>query len=227
LLVAGDELLHDGPARDGRVRDSLGPQLPGWLGRLRVDTVSVQRVPDTLADHVEALSQAKTDLVVTTGGTAAGRVDFVHQALQQGGFELVVDSVAVRPGHPMLLARSPVSGSAPSGWARGLPGNPQSAVVALLSLGQPLLARLSNQPMPTIQHRVLAADAAAPPTETRLVLCRATGDGADTSVRPVQHLGSGMLRGLAWPGLAAASGFAVVSPGGQPAGATVGWLALP
>ena len=31
VLVLGDELLRDGVPRDGRVRDSLGPLLPGWL----------------------------------------------------------------------------------------------------------------------------------------------------------------------------------------------------
>ena len=34
MLVFGDELLTAGTPGDGRVRDSLGPQVPGWLNRL-------------------------------------------------------------------------------------------------------------------------------------------------------------------------------------------------
>ncbi len=211
VLIFGDELLQEGPARGGRVRDSLGPQLPGWLARLGVETVALRHVPDTLDAHVRAVEQAEGDIVVTTGGTAAGPVDHLHRALAQVGASLVVDSVAVRPGHPMLLARWPHR------WLIGLPGNPQSAVVALLSLGAPLVAGLTRRPPPSLGTCVLAEDVPAPATETRLVLARLQ----DGRARPVAHLGSGMLRGLA-----DADGFAVVSPGGQPAGTTARWLPL-
>jgi molybdopterin molybdotransferase len=212
VLVLGDELLLHGPARDGRVRDSLGPQLPGWLRRLGVVTLDVRHVEDTLEAHVAALESATTDLVVTTGGTAAGPVDHVHDALSATGADLVVDAVAVRPGHPMLLA------ARPDRWVLGLPGNPQSAVVALLSLGAPLVAGLTGRPLPPLSGVTLAADVAAPPAETRLALARLV----DGQAHPVTHLGSGMLRGLA-----EADGFAVVAPGGQPAGTTARWLPLP
>ena len=213
LLVFGDELLTSGPAGDGRVRDSLGPQVPGWSSRLGMATSDVVRVPDTLQAHVEAIDAATTPVVLTTGGTAAGPVDHLHAALARLGAELLVDTVAVRPGHPMVLARRGEQ------WVVGLPGNPQSAVVALLSLGAPLVAGLLGQPVPPLRYCVLGEDVVAPPTETRLVL--ATRDDQGTA-HPVSRLGSGMLRGLA-----AAHGFAVIDPGGQPAGATARWLPLP
>src|SRR5262245_1548960 len=34
IVVFGDELLTDGSPGQGRVRDALGPQIPGWLRRL-------------------------------------------------------------------------------------------------------------------------------------------------------------------------------------------------
>jgi molybdopterin molybdotransferase len=212
VLVFGDELLASGPSRDGRVRDSLGPQLPGWLARLGVATLAVRRVADTLEDHVAALEQAEGDLVVTTGGTAAGPVDHLHAALERTGADLVVDSVAVRPGHPMLLARWD------GRWLLGLPGNPQSAVVALLSLGGPLVAALTHRGLPPLPPCRLAEDVTAPARETRLVASRLEPHGA----RPVVHLGSGMLRGLAQ-----ADGFAVVAAGGQRADSSARWLPLP
>ncbi len=214
VLILGDELLDSGSPRDGRVRDSLGPQIPGWLERMGVITSSLTHVEDTLSAHVDALAAVgDADLVVTTGGTAAGPVDHLHSAIAAVGGQLVVDSVAVRPGHPMLLARL-----GECQWLLGLPGNPQSAVVALLSLGGPLLARLFGQSFVALDDVVLAENVTAPSRETRLVLSTLYSGVAT----PTAHLGSAMLRGLA-----ASDGFAVVPPGGSAAGDTVGWLPLP
>jgi len=214
VLVLGDELLESGFSRDGRVRDSLGPQIPGWLTRLGVRSRAVTRVEDTLAAHVSSLEGVEEcQLIVTTGGTAGGPVDYLHDAIDAVGGRLVVDSVAVRPGHPMLLAQL-----GEHRWLLGLPGNPQSAIVALLSLGVPLLAALNGRAFPELPRTSLGEDASAPPGETRLLLCAQLGD----VVMPTSHLGSAMLRGLA-----VSDGFAVIPPGGAPRGTSVRWLPLP
>ena len=214
LLLLGDELLDSGIPAVGQVRDSLGPQLPGWLNRLgaRVDTVV--RVPDTVPDLIAALQAATgVDLIITTGGTAAGPVDCLHSALSGVGAQLLVDSVAVRPGHPMVLADL---GGTP---VLGLPGNPQSAVVGLMSLGVPVLRSLLGLPDPEPQHRSPELqDLSAPLRENRLVL----GNAPERRFTAADHLGSAMLRGLA-----ASTGFAVLPPGGASAGETVEWLPLP
>lgn len=213
VLLLGDELLDVGIPGIGQVRDSLGPQLPGWCERLGASVVRVTRVPDTVADLVAALRDAADcDVIMTTGGTAAGPVDCLHAALAEVGADLVVDSVAVRPGHPMLLA---VWGTTP---VVGLPGNPQSAIVALLTLGEPVLRGLQDRPDPSLRVVTVTDDLAAPPAEHRLVLGTVSG-GRFTAA---SHLGSAMLRGLA-----AADGFAVVPPGGAAATAEVPWLPLP
>ncbi|HEV8175558.1 MAG TPA: molybdopterin molybdotransferase MoeA, partial [Actinoplanes sp.] len=135
LLVFGDELLTSGMPGAGRVRDSLGPQMPGWLRRCgaAVDPDAIAGpVPDTLAAHVHAIRQALdgADVVCTTGGTMHGPVDHLHPALAALGAEYIVNTVAVRPGYPMLLARIPGADGRPR-FLAGLPGNPQSAVIAL------------------------------------------------------------------------------------------------
>jgi molybdopterin molybdotransferase len=214
VLIFGDELLDAGLSREGRVRDSLGPQLPAWLERLGVQSMGVVRVEDTLNAHVDALNESEgVDIVVTTGGTAAGPVDHLHGATDATDAELIVDSVAVRPGHPMLMGRW---GS--SRWLLGLPGNPQSAVIALLSLGAPLVAALQGRALPELGSVRLSTDVTAPQRETRLALARLDG----TVATPVAYLGSAMLRGLA-----AADGLAVIPAGGATAGDDVRWLALP
>lgn len=213
LLLLGDELLERGVPGVGQVRDSLGPQLPGWIERMGATVRGVTRVPDTVEALVAALrGVTDADVIVTTGGTAAGPVDCLHAALGEVGASLLVDSVAVRPGHPMMLASwqgTPVL---------GLPGNPQSAVVSLVTLGAPLLRGLLGRPEPRSTEIVLDSGLAAPKQENRLVL----GTVADGRFTATSHLGSAMLRGLA-----AAEGFAVLPHGGAAAGTAVRWLPLP
>ena len=89
--------------------------------------------------------------MITTGGTAAGPVDHVHPVLRKVGAELLVDGVAVRPGHPMLLARL-----ASGRHLVGLPGNPLAAVSGLLTLAEPLLRALAGRGAPDAVSRAAA-----------------------------------------------------------------------
>lgn len=217
LVLFGDELTSSGLPGSGMVRDSLGPQIPSWVRRMGARVVSVDRGADTLQAHIAAIRRAASDadLVLTTGGTAAGPVDHLHQAIAACKGEMVVDSVAVRPGHPMLAAA--LDGG--DAWLVGLPGNPQSAIVTLMTLAAPLIAGLSGRvPVHGLPQVVSAESITAPAHEDRLVL--GTLDGG--FFHPGSHLGSGMLRGLA-----AATGFAVLPPGGVGPGDPVRWLRLP
>jgi molybdopterin molybdotransferase len=229
VVVFGDELLTSGPPGDGRVRDALGPQVPAWLRRLGATVVPEAAggdpVADTLEAHISAIAAALdvADVVCTTGGTMHGPVDHLHPALAELGASYVANTVAVRPGFPMLLASVP--GRRPR-FVAGLPGNPQSAIVALMSLVEPLLAGLAGRPAPSLSSVRLAEPVPGRGEFTHLVLVR-TGQqgtaGSDGAARPVGHAGSAMLRGLAQ-----ADGFAVIEPGTNgEVGQTVPLVALP
>ena len=216
MRVFGDELLTAGLPGAGRVRDALGPAVPSWLRRYgcAIDPADVvSPVADTLTAHIDALRAALAggaDLVCTTGGTMHGPVDHLHPALRELGAEYVVNSVAVRPGFPMLLAR--VTG--PDGrtqFVAGLPGNPQSAIVAIVSLVAPLLTGLHGRPLPVLPHATLGEPIPGRGDHTHLALVRL--DPVRNTAHPVRHVGSAMLRGLAQ-----ADGFAVIRPGkkGEP-----------
>ena len=100
LLLLGDEIQLSGLPKDGLVRDSLGPQLPGWLERLGCEVPHIQYVSDQLELTIAAIDKASKDfdLVVTTGGTADGPRDFLHKAITELKGELKVDKVAVKIG---------------------------------------------------------------------------------------------------------------------------------
>jgi molybdopterin molybdotransferase len=213
VLVFGDELLSAGLPGAGRIRDALGPQLPGWLRRLgaSVDGPAAGLGVDTLEAHVAAIATALdqgADLVCTTGGTMRGPVDHLHPALAELAGEYVVNTVAVRPGFPMVLAALPAPGRR-TGLVVGLPGNPQSAVIALVTLVAPVLAGWAGRPAPDLSRlpRVrLGGSVPGRDDHTHLALVRR--DPASGRVHLLPHAGSAMLRGLA-----GAIGFAVIAPG--------------
>jgi molybdopterin molybdotransferase len=213
VLVLGDELLDEGLPRDGRVRDALGPQAPGWVAGAGGRLLGVERVADREEATLEAIERATAAVVVTTGGTARGPVDQLHAALRRLGGLLVVDQVAVRPGHPMLLCRLP-----DGRLVVGLPGNPLAAAVAFASLAVPAMQGCRAVPLPDLDCSVLASAVGAPEAAHRLVPARREPD----QVVPLPHHGPAMLRGLAL-----ADVLAVVPPGGVDAGGRVELLPLP
>ncbi|TWG04305.1 molybdopterin molybdotransferase [Streptomyces brevispora] len=232
VLVLGDELLTAGLPHDGLIRDALGPMIGPWLRALGAEVSAPRRLGDDAEALRKALVDSAADLVITTGGTAAGPVDHVHPVLAGIGAELLVDGVAVRPGHPMLLARLGAAGP----YLVGLPGNPLAAVSGLLTLAEPLLSGLAGRASQDLYRVAVRDEVHGHPHDTRLVpvvhrtagtrdfACRAsaaTGGGADHVV-PLHYNGPAMLRGIA-----AADGLAVVEPGGVRSGTEVEILDLP
>lgn len=218
LLLLGDELLRSGLPRDGRVRDALGPLLPPWLHSCGAEVIGRHLVADDLGTLREAVRHSAADVVVTTGSTAAGPVDFLHETLREAGARMLVDSVAVRPGHPMLLAELSATTDGRTRRLVGLPGNPLAAVAGTVTLAAPLLRRLGGHA--DTEPRRMRATAALPghPRDTRLLPVLRS----EHAVTPLPFDGPAMLRGLA-----CADGLAVVPPGGAETGAFVEVLEVP
>lgn len=214
VLVLGDELLTAGLPQGGRIRDALGPMLGPWLRSLGAEISAPQRLGDDAEALRRALTASDADLVLTTGGTAAGPVDHVHPVLAEIGAELLVDGVSVRPGHPMLLARLADGGP----YVVGLPGNPLAAVAGLMTLAEPLLRGIAGRPTQDSYHPPVREEVRGHPLDTRLIPVVHRAD----SVMPLHYSGPAMLRGIA-----AADGLAVVPPGGVRSGAEVEILDLP
>ncbi len=253
ILVLGDELLTVGLPREGLIRDALGPMLGPWLTALGADVLTTRQIGDDAEALYAAVTGSAADLVVTTGGTAAGPVDHVHRVLDKAGATLLIDGVKVRPGHPMLLARLGAGparpdteparlgtdptrpGADPARPRRvrhlvGLPGNPLAAVSGLLTLAAPLLAALSGVGSRTEDG---AGSGARNPVPYRVpVRDEVHGHPHDTRLVPVvRRSGSAVPLRYNGPamlrGIAAADGLAVVPPGGARPGQELDVLDLP
>lgn len=213
FIVSGDELLSEGLPRNGKIRDALSVQIPGWIRSVDAIVGKSFSIKDDLAQTIAALNECKSDLILTTGGTAQGNVDFMHQALDQAGFYLIIDEVKVRPGHPMFLAKN-----SKNQFLVGLPGNPLAAFVSFLTLGLPLIEKMQGRSLQSLEQGILTDSAHTSKNEMRLFPVKVENG----LVEPIKYWGSMMLRGLA-----ASTHFAVIEAGKGNSGEKVELIRLP
>ena len=217
-LVTGNEVIESGLPVRGRVRDAIGPMLPGlteWAGGR---FGGVTRLADSAEVLEAALLAADAELVVVSGSSSRGPADHLRPVLLSLGARLVVDGVRCRPGHPQAMAQLP-----DGRLVVGLPGNPLAAYVAFLTLALPTVTGLRGLPLPPLP----AAPAPGAPDTGEQAHGNGGhangghgGRGGGTRLVPVRvrsgvpvelaHAGSAMLRGLA-----AAEALAVVTPDGR------------
>jgi molybdopterin molybdotransferase len=213
-LVTGSELLQEGLPRAGRIRDAVGPLLLPALREAGAEVVQVTHVHDDAVALAAALTDTDADLVVTSGASSAGPADHLLRVLADLSAEVLVAGVAVKPGHPQVLARLP-----DGRLVVGLPGNPLAAVAGLVTLVQPVLAGLLGRGAPALDSALLGEDLPAAVGSHRLVPV-AVREG---TALPTGHGGAAMLRGAA-----VAGAFAVLAPGvGGRAGERVALVRLP
>ncbi len=217
VVLTGSEVVTSGEPAPGQVRDAFGPQLDTVISQLGGEPVGQQRIGDSYQEWLAALDSTpdagRPDVVVTTGGTGKSGTDHFREAVAALGGRLLLDGVAMRPGHPAVLAELP-----DGRFIIGLPGNPLAAMMALMTLGEPLLAALGDGPLRAARLMTSGADVDPDPGRTRLMPCTLVHELAF----PASHTGPGMMRGLAW-----ADGYMAVPPEGVAAGAPVPVLPLP
>lgn len=223
LLLTGSEVVGQGLPVPGQVRDTFAPQLPAVVAMLGGIAGGVQRIGDSYPEWLAGLEDVvpevpgapdlPADVVITTGGTGRSGTDHLRRAVAELGGRLIIDGVAMRPGHPAVLAELP-----DGRFVLGLPGNPLAAMMALSTVGAPLLAALGHGTMPGVQEVPCGTVIEPDPGRTRLMPFRLLFGMAS----PAQHTGPGMMRGLA-----AADGVMVVPPHGVQLGEPVPAFALP
>ncbi|MFG2053211.1 molybdopterin molybdotransferase MoeA [Micromonospora sp. NPDC048930] len=212
MVVSGNELVAAGPPRWGQVRDAIGPMLPPLLTSWRAELLDSRMVgdePDWFAAAV-ADSTSDADVTIVCGASSVGPADGLHDALHDLRATVHIDGVACRPGHPQVLAQVGQK------WIVGLPGNPYAALVAALTLVEPLLAGLTGLPLTELETGTLVGAPPADERHTRILPVRRSAQ----VLHVVEGGQSGQLSGAA-----GADAFAVV-PTGWRGTAPVGLLRL-
>jgi molybdopterin molybdotransferase len=145
----------------------------------------------------------KADLLLLSGGVSVGKYDFVEQVLAELGAEFYFQSVALRPGKPLVFGR--VQGK----FFFGLPGNPVSTFVTFALFGRPALAVLGGGEfeLPVFLRARLGKPITQRHGLTAFLPARVVRASGDPVVNPVGWQGSGDLVALA-----AANCFIVIHP---------------
>jgi putative molybdopterin biosynthesis protein len=147
VITTGDELVDvtaDAPP-PGAILDSNGVLLRACVRTYGGEVALALRVRDEEEALVAAVSDAigVADVVVVNAGSSAGRDDYTARVFARFG-DVDVHGVAIRPGHPLVLA---VARDTPVPLL-GIPGYPVSAAICADLFLRPLLERLGHRDAP-------------------------------------------------------------------------------
>jgi molybdenum cofactor synthesis domain-containing protein len=140
VLPTGDEIREPGTTlAPGEVADSNSPMLALLAAEIGATAVRLPIVPDDGAALAGALTAAcvAADLVLVIAGSARGGRDHTRSVIGSLG-TVVVDGVALRPGHPVVL------GVVADTLVVGVPGYPVSAALTFRVFGEAALAALTE-----------------------------------------------------------------------------------
>lgn len=138
ILASGSELVEpDQVPLGAQIRNSNSQQLAAQVQRAGHTAEPVGIVSDhkdLLAEKISGLME-RFDLLLITGGASVGEFDLVPGVLQDLGFSLEIERVAMQPGKPISFAHR--EGKV----CIGLSGNPVSCFVQFEMLVRPFLCR--------------------------------------------------------------------------------------
>ncbi|MEE9164941.1 MAG: gephyrin-like molybdotransferase Glp [Nitrospinota bacterium] len=140
ILSTGDELVDvDAKAEDHQIINSNTYLLASQVLESGAKPMLLGIVSDRKDDIKEKLKSAdKADIIITSGGVSVGDYDFVKDAIQDLGSEIVFWKIAMKPGKPLtfsMLSKRPLF---------GLPGNPVSSFVSFEQFVRPAILKMSG-----------------------------------------------------------------------------------
>jgi molybdopterin molybdotransferase len=145
----------------------------------------------------------EADLLLMTGGVSVGKYDFVEQVLADLGAEFYFQSVALRPGKPLVFGRIQDT------FFFGLPGNPISTFVTFALFVRPAIGVLGGREFepPLFLRARLGKPLQQRSGLTAFLPARVDGFSGEPVVSAVAWQGSGDLVGVA-----ASNCFIVIHP---------------
>lgn len=216
VLATGDEVLEPGtPHAPGHLYDANSTGIAAAVARWGAEPVLLGIARDERDDlRAKVRAGLDADLLITSAGVSAGAFDYVKEVLEELG-SMAFWAVKMRPARPIAggLLTAPDGRRVPH---LGLPGNPVSALVALVEFARPAIAVLRGaRPEPLPRVRAILDDALLNP-DGRRVYARVVLDQRDGQVhaRLTGGQGSNLLTSMA-----AAQGLAICpedEPGREP-----------
>ncbi len=143
IFSTGDELRKPGTVlQAGEIIDSNQYALAAYVQEQGGEPLCLGIVPDQVDQLRQTMQLAisSADLVFSTAGVSVGDYDYVERILEELGGQILISSVAIKPGKPLKVA-SFANGT----LYFGIPGNPVSALVTCWRLITPALKKLAGE----------------------------------------------------------------------------------
>ncbi len=199
VLATGDEVLAPGaPYAPGHLYDANSIGIAAALRRWGAEPVLLGIARDDRDDlRAKVREGLAADMLITSAGVSAGAFDYVKEVLEELG-SMAFWAVKMRPARPIAggLLTAPDGRRVPH---LGLPGNPVSALVALVEFARPAIAVLRGAPPEPLRRvRAVLADALLNP-DGRRVYARVIVERRDGRVhaRLTGAQGSNLLTSMA------------------------------
>jgi molybdopterin molybdotransferase len=194
-FTTGDEVVSpDQIPGPGQIRDSNSILIHGLLQPF-VNELEQTHLPENFEAAWARLDLSRieaADLLLVSGGSSVGDLDFTRPLLERLGFKIIFSKVNVRPGKPLIFG---VNGPH---IAFGLPGNPLAHFVCLNFAVATAIACLRGGPSPAFLRGPLATSLTddACPRET-LWPARLQRTTESTQLQPLPWASSGDITCLA------------------------------
>lgn len=140
ILPTGDEIVPiDQKPEWYQIRNSNSAMLAAQVRSAGGIPIEIAIGPDTKEVLQKLIQEAlNSNLLLLSGGVSKGKYDLVKEVLEGLGAEFYFDSVAIRPGKPLVF------GQVQSKFFFGLPGNPVSSFVTFELFARPAIQVLGG-----------------------------------------------------------------------------------
>lgn len=153
VISTGNELIrHDEELSYGKIFDINSQTISSAVTSCGCIPVKTEIVKDDYLELKQKIIECQDmDLIITSGGTSAGRGDVLRQVLEDLG-EVLVHGIAVKPGKPTIIGR--FKNNSVDKYVVGLPGNPVAAAMVFQLFFAPFLKNMASITTKSILNEV-------------------------------------------------------------------------
>lgn len=139
IIATGNELVQPSQEpKSAQIRNSNSYQLYSQIEQAGCKPVYLGIIEDSPEAIGAAIDQniSNVDIFLLSGGVSMGEFDYVPGVLQEKGFMLLFQKVAIKPGKPTVF------GKKENKFVFGMPGNPVSTFIIFEMLVKPFCYKL-------------------------------------------------------------------------------------
>ncbi len=143
VISSGDEITAiDETPPPGKIRDINRYTVSSLLRKEGFNITFKGIARDSVKEITEKLLSAqKYDTILISGGSSKGERDYITDVIEKLGGSILFHGVNIKPGKPIIFGKL---------WDKpifGLPGHPNSCIMAAIKFVLPILQRLKGEPM--------------------------------------------------------------------------------